>query len=89
MWPPQNNGCPIKQPCDSGCTTCSHFKVGDRVISIAGQQIGFKGILVSSYMDGEHHLFMVKWRGDPREYGKYVQHYRLLLDQNDIAFHKR
>jgi len=88
-WPSQYNGCPIKQPCNSDCIICNHFKAGDRVISIAGQQIGFKGILVSSYTDGEHLLFKVKWGRDSHVYGKYAQHYKLLYDDNDIEFYQR
>lgn len=88
-WPPQDNGCPVKQPCDSGCIRCDHFKAGDRVVSIAGQQVGYRGVLLESYMDNNFHLFMVRWGRNSHTVGKYVQHYKLLYDDNDIEFYQR
>ena len=87
-WSPQYNGCPIKQPCASDCAYCNYFKSGDKVISIAGQGIGNKGVLTRKTSWRDFRSFSVKWN-DGQTNDKFVQHYKLQYDGNDIEFYQK
>ena len=87
-WTPQFNGCPIKQPCDSDCSPCNYFKTGDKVISIGGLEIGKRGVLTRKTTYGRWRSFRVKWdNGGSND--KFVQHYKLQYDDNDIEFYQK
>ena len=86
-YPPQNNRC--GNPCYSDCVRCTHFSVGDRIYSFAGRHLNEEGrIRTRSLLRGLQYA-TIDWDTYGQTSGKYVQNFRLLLDQNDIEFHKR
>lgn len=86
-YPPENNGC--GSPCYSDCDRCTHFSIGDHIYSFAGRHLNETGRIKSRSLQNGLHYATISWDTKVVPSGKYVQNFRLLLDENDIAFHKR